>query len=127
MSDFCSLEHILDEVSYDHKLAVTQWVMKHIVEHARDGGSYRYLIYDRLGFNLDAYLPLCSDGLEISNEFNLSNKEEIIEAIKLNNYYKLKPYFNLCDEEGCYIEASCGWPSESGYRSTCIKHMKKND
>lgn len=68
-----SLEDILKEVSYDHKLAVTQWVFKHLVEHAKEGGSFRYLIYDRLRFGADAYVPLCSDGITISNEFNLNN------------------------------------------------------
>lgn len=70
-----SLEEILKEVPYEHKLAVTQWVFKHIVEHATEGGSYRYLIYDRLGFGMDAYAPLCADGLTISNEFDLQQKQ----------------------------------------------------
>jgi hypothetical protein len=44
------------------------WVMKHIAEHLREGGSYRYLIYDRMGFGPEAYLPLYeAGGLEISN------------------------------------------------------------
>lgn len=29
-----------------------------------------------------------------------------------------------CDEPGCWREATCGWPSESGYRWTCGKHMR---
>ena len=127
MSDLFSLEDILKEVPYDHKLAVTQWVMKHIVEHAKEGGSYRYLIYDRLGFNMDAYAPLCSDGLTISNEFDLNTKDDAIIIIKENNYDKLKPFYGLCDEPDCYKEASCGWPSEDGYRHTCWEHMKHDE
>ena len=64
-----------DECDPVLKLAVTKWVMKHIVEHAREGGTYRYLIYDRLGFDESAYAPLCSDGMIISNEFDLSSKD----------------------------------------------------
>jgi len=66
----------IDDVDYDTKLVVTEWVMKHIVEHAIEGGSYRYLIYARLGFGPDAYVPLCNHGLTISNEFSLQEKND---------------------------------------------------
>lgn len=69
------LAKIADECDPLVKLAVTQWVMKHIVEHAREGGTYRYLIYDRLGFDEGAYVPLCGYGMIISNEFDLTKKE----------------------------------------------------
>lgn len=26
------------------------WVFKHLVDHLREGGTFRYLIYDRMGF-----------------------------------------------------------------------------
>ena len=58
------------------KLAVVQWAMKHIVEHATEGGSFRYLIYNRLGFDTAAYAPLLSAGMIISNEFDLSEKKK---------------------------------------------------
>lgn len=122
-----SLEETLKEVSDEHKLAVTQWVFKHIVEHAKEGGSYRYLIYDRLGFGPEAYAPLCSDGLTISNEFDLNIMDEIRKVIKEYQYaeYKhLKPILNMCDEPDCWEEATCGWPSEIGYRHTCYEHSK---
>lgn len=54
---------------YDTRLAVTCWAMTHIYAHAKEGGSYRTLIYDRLGFGPDAYAPcMFADGLNISNE-----------------------------------------------------------
>jgi hypothetical protein len=28
----------------------------------------------------------------------------------------------MCDAEGCNNAASCGWPSEQGYRRTCYQH-----
>ena len=31
-------------------------------------------------------------------------------------------FTNLCDEPGCLRQASCGWPSISGYRRTCGVH-----
>lgn len=109
------------------KLAITRWVMKHIVEHAKEGGSYRYLIYDRLGFDPEAYAPLCSDGLTISNEFDLNIMEDIRKVVKENQYDKLKELASLCDEPDCYDQISCGWPSEKGYRCTCSNHYISKD
>jgi hypothetical protein len=71
---------------HDMKLAVTKWVMKHIVEHAKEGGSYRYLIYDRLGFGPEAYAPLCSDGMTISNEFDLNTVPDARAALAAKDY-----------------------------------------
>lgn len=32
---------------------------------------------------------------------------------------------NACDEPGCMLDASCGWPSAGGgYRRTCHRHSK---
>ena len=122
------MQELVDKCDYDTKLAVTQWVMKHIVEHARDGGSYRYLIYDRLGFEMDAYGELLDDGMTISNEFDLNLKDAVIKAYKNGDEKKLKDALGLCDEPGCFNYVSCGWPSDNGYRSTCSDHsqlMKK--
>ncbi len=35
------------------------------------------------------------------------------------------PTIPRCDEPGCEQEATCGWPSDSGYRRTCGKHMRE--
>ena len=108
------------------KLAVARWVMKHIVEHAQDGGSFRYLIYDRLGFGPEAYAALCSDGMTISNEFDLSMKPELAKALKINNISKVKEVLHLCDEPGCFNEISSGWPAKNGrYRRTCGTHYRE--
>ena len=57
---------------YETRLAITAAVFKAIVEHAGDPGTFRYLIYERLGFGPDAYLPLYNaGGMVISNEFDL--------------------------------------------------------
>jgi len=122
-------EKELDEAAecceYDMKLAVTRWVLKHIVEHANEGGSYRYLIYERLGFGPDAYAPLCSSGLTISNEFDLNMKEDIRKAIEQNDMSKIKEILGLCDVEGCSRYITSGWPSDDGYRHTCSKHYRE--
>lgn len=61
---------------YETRLAVAAWVIEHIVAHGREGGSFRYLIYDRLGFGPDAYVPLYqAGGMEISNYFDLSSQK----------------------------------------------------
>lgn len=58
-----------------------EWVFRHIRDHLREGGSFRYLIYDRMGFGFDAYEPLClAGGMAISNAAN--------ELIELKNSQK---------------------------------------
>lgn len=43
------------------------WVFHHLNEHYEGGGSFRYLIYDRLGFDQSAYVGLCGQGMHLSN------------------------------------------------------------
>jgi len=31
--------------------------------------------------------------------------------------------FGVCDEVGCHIVSTCGWPTSNGYRRTCGEHM----
>ncbi len=63
---------LVEACDYETRLAVTAQVFKAICDHARDGGTFRYLIYDRLGFEADAYMPLyLAGGMDISNEFEL--------------------------------------------------------
>ena len=113
-----------DECDYTLKLAVTKWVMKHVVEHAKEGGSYRYLIYDRLGFDADAYAPLCSDGLTISNDFDLNTVPDARAALAAGDHEKLKEILSCCDEPGCYEEITSGYPVEGGYRRSCGEHYR---
>lgn len=69
-----TLQDLVDECDVPTKLAVTAWVMKNIVDHATVGGTFRYLIYDRLGFGPEAYVPLyMAGGMTISNEFDLDD------------------------------------------------------
>jgi hypothetical protein len=123
--DFPDLEELAKKCDPNTKLAVTAWVFKHIVDHAREGGSYRYLIYERLGFGPEAYVPLCEHGMTISNEFDLDLKDRVVEALKSKDEKKMKEALGLCDEHDCFEYVSCGWPSENGYRTTCGNHYKE--
>lgn len=70
-------EDVWKELSYEQRLAATAVVFKKICEHARYDGTHRYLIYDRLGFDLDAYAVLFdARGIDISNEFILPKDNE---------------------------------------------------
>lgn len=120
------LDDMVEWCDPDMKLAVTRWAMKHIVEHAQEGGSFRYLIYERMGFDESAYVPLCDSGMTISNEFDLNLKTELAKALKINNISKAKEVLNLCDEPGCFDEATSGWPAKNGrYRRTCGTHYRE--
>ena len=117
------LNDLVENCDYDTKLAVTAWVFKNIVEHAKEGGSYRYLIYDRLGFDLDAYVPLFeAGGMEISNEFDIERISDIIDIVREHKLDVLKSVLNMCDEPGCFDNAGCGFPTDDGYRRTCYNH-----
>jgi hypothetical protein len=44
------------------------WVLSHAFDHMVEGGSFRYLIYDRLGYGPGAYMPMQLAGvLDFSN------------------------------------------------------------
>lgn len=122
MSDFPDLDKLVERSDYDTRLAIVRWCMEKITEHAREGGSYRTLIYRRLGFGADAYGVLLDDGMTISNEFDLSLKDNVIKAYQKQDETELKKVLGLCDEPGCFKPISSGWPSESGYRTTCLEH-----
>jgi len=64
---------VWNSLTYEQRIAATVYVFQKVCEHARSGGTYRYLIYDRLGFDLDAYTVLYPEGMLISNEFSLSS------------------------------------------------------
>lgn len=77
MSDFPDLDKLVEECPYETKLAITAWVFEKIVQHGKDPSSFRYLIYNRMGFDPDAYAPLyCAGGMTITNEFDLKKDNE---------------------------------------------------
>ena len=125
MSEF---DEIASKYDYDTRLDIAAWVISKIDEHGMEGGSFRTLIYARLGFGPDAYVPLYeAGGMNISNELDydaIPNIRKIVEEEKIDNV-KLKRAVGACDEPDCYAPATCGWPAGSigdGYRNTCYQH-----
>lgn len=56
------------------------WVFEHLREHLELGGSFRKLIYDRMGFGPEAYLRLYyAGGMIISNKLNEADEPEDVE------------------------------------------------
>jgi hypothetical protein len=119
------IDELVKNSDYDTRLAITAWVCKNILDHAKDGGSYRYLIYDRLGFNEDSYMVLQIAGaLDISNLFDLQKMEDIENHVREHKIESIKKLVGFCDEPECYEEAGCGFPTDDGYRWTCYEHSK---
>ena len=57
------------------------WVLKNVHDHMIEGGSFRYFIYNRMGFGPEAYIPLYENGgMSLSNAFHelreLETKQE---------------------------------------------------
>lgn len=67
MSKKPNYDEIVAKYDVQTKLEITAWVLSKLQEHC-EGGSYRTLIYERLGFSVDAYEPLLeAGGMEVSN------------------------------------------------------------
>jgi hypothetical protein len=46
------------------------WVVSHLTDSMVDGGTFRYLIYDRMGYGPEAYMPMLEAGaMAINNAF----------------------------------------------------------
>lgn len=76
---------VWEELDYDKKLDILRYVGKILCEHAEEGGSYRYLIYDRLGLDMDSYVYLLDSFMTISNEFSICksvNEDTLIEEFQ---------------------------------------------
>ena len=60
-------QEVWNKLNYEDRLYATYFIFDQISEHMKNNGTYRYLIYDRLGFNMDAYGVLMeAGGLAIS-------------------------------------------------------------
>jgi len=75
---------VWDELTDDQRIASAMVIFEAIHKHIEMGGTFRHLIYDKLGFDMNAYLPLySSNGLTISNFINTYNdcwKEEMYDC-----------------------------------------------
>lgn len=66
-------EKIWDSLDLETRLACAGHVIRKVVENGNEGGSFRYFIYDRLGFGPEAYVPLyLAGGMTITNHFDLN-------------------------------------------------------
>lgn len=119
--NFDYMDKLVEECPYEIKLAVTRWVMKHILDHAKEGGSYRYLIYDRLGFEMDAYAPLLDSGMQISNEFSISDMEDIKDIVRKRQIVHLKKILRMCDMDDCYKDAGAWFDG----KQSCLQHCEE--
>lgn len=65
----------------------TAWVFSHICDHLLEGGTFRYLIHNRLGYPPSAYQPLYeAGGMTISNALgNIYDLELTIRELKVDN------------------------------------------
>ena len=119
------LQKLVDACDPDTKLAIAAWVISKVDDHGNGGGSFRYLIYNRMGFGPEAYVPMYeAGGMNITNELDYSLRESIASVMRDEEIDSpaLKSMVGLCDEPGCYDAISCGTPTPEGYRSTCYNH-----
>lgn len=80
MSEF---DDLVAKYDYQTKLDIAAWVISKIDEHGFDGGSFRYLIYERLGFGPDAYVPLYdAGGMNITNELDYEAIYKLKRAVR---------------------------------------------
>jgi hypothetical protein len=125
-------EELVANADPELRLAIACWVISKIDDHGNEPGSFRYLIYERLGFGLEAYVPVYeAGGMNITNELDYNRDSfgrTVIEEEQISSV-RLKKFFGICDEPGCYKHVCCGFPTENGYRNTCHDHsdfsMKK--
>ena len=53
-------------------------IMEHVIAEMVEGGSFRYFIYDRLGFEQDAYVPLYTAGvMNFTNQCPVNLESEV--------------------------------------------------
>ena len=75
MNNLIDPKDVWNGLTNDQRIAATMIVFEKICDHIKEGGTYRYLIYGRLGFKYDSYAPLYSSGgLTISNFINTYNE-----------------------------------------------------
>lgn len=124
------LQKLVDACDPVTKLAVAAWAISKVDDHGVGGGSFRFLIYERMGFGPEAYVPMYeAGGMNITNELDYELRPNIGEIMRDEQIdsIRLKAIVGLCDEPGCYDEITCGTPTPDGYRSTCSKHAPNRE
>jgi ssDNA-binding Zn-finger/Zn-ribbon topoisomerase 1 len=67
-------------------------------------------------------ISIQSDLLEAKNPFD---EEMVISGCPICK--TVESFTEICDEPGCTRDASCGFPTLTGYRRTCGDHMRMYD
>lgn len=60
------------------------WVFHHLNEHYGEGGAFRRLIYERMGFDQSAYGVLCGPGMNLSNLVNYARQNREVDQAMLD-------------------------------------------
>jgi hypothetical protein len=68
-------DKVFGDIPLEKRLEIVQWVFQKVDEHMKEGGSYRFLIYERLGFGKEAYSIFYPYGMNISNAANNLKQE----------------------------------------------------
>jgi hypothetical protein len=103
-------------VADDVRLPIVADVLSCVVDNALQGGSFRYLIYDRLGFGPEAYYPLyIAGGQTITNNFSLYDQgaegalpEALAQLEAMAKAAPMVPHPTLTNVAGEPLK----WPSE---------------
>ena len=68
-------DQIWKDLPEDVRLACADVIFRAIDQHAHEGGTFRQLIYERLGLNMDGtYVVLqCAGALKLSDNYNISD------------------------------------------------------
>jgi hypothetical protein len=97
------------------RIAVAVQVISSLLDNAREGGTFRYLIYDRLGFSPDAYVPLYSaGGMLVADNFILTDHLEqapppIVNALEaIAKAEPMEPHPTLTRADGSAVP----WPTQ---------------
>lgn len=117
------LNKLVEECPYETKLAVTKWAMECILDHAIRGGSFRELIYDRLGFGSDAYDVLMAPALEIHCEFSIKDMEIIRSLVREHKIKELKKVLRMCGADECFHSASFWKDGKQSCSDHCEEYL----
>lgn len=70
-------DKIWADMTEEQRLAAADVIFRAIDAHAREGGSMRYLIYDRLGLSSGSYRTMyCAGAMNVSNIYKLKSGGE---------------------------------------------------
>ncbi len=67
------------------------WVLQRLSEHMEEGGTFRFMVHDRFGFDAEAYYDLMdAGGMEISNVLDWMSTMDEIAIMKPKNRFEIE-------------------------------------